>query len=37
MREEDLNKARDKAADAVFYLGLSLYPQGRYRESAAAF
>ncbi len=37
MREEDLNKSRDRVADAAFYLGQSLYAQGKYRESAAAF
>jgi tetratricopeptide (TPR) repeat protein len=37
VREGELSNARDKVADAAFYLGQSLYEQGKYRVSAAAF
>lgn len=37
MREKELEKAQAKAVDAAFFLGESLYNQGRYRESADAF
>src|ERR1035438_1611484 len=30
-------KAQDDTADAAFYLGASLYGEGKYRESAAAY
>jgi len=36
-REAELVKAPDKVASAAFYLGASLYGEGRYRESAAAY
>ena len=37
MREEDLTRASDKVAEAAFFLGKSLYEQGKYRESGIAF
>src|SRR5664280_2776218 len=36
-REEKFATARKDVADAAFFLGQSLYEQGKYRESAAAF
>ncbi len=36
-REEKLATAQKGVADAAFFLGQSLYEQGNYRESAAAF
>ncbi len=36
-REAELVKAQDRLSDAAFYLGQSLYAQGRYREAATAF
>src|SRR5262249_8703170 len=32
-----LTKREDELADVAFYLGASLYGEGRYRESAAAY
>jgi tetratricopeptide (TPR) repeat protein len=36
-REESLAADQTKVADAAFFLGSSLYSQGKYRESAQAF
>lgn len=36
-REEKFATAQKDVADAAFFLGQSLYEQGRYKESAAAF
>ena len=35
--EAELIKAQDELSNADFYLGASLYGEGRYRESAAAY
>ncbi len=36
-REQKLATAQKDVADAAFFLGLSLYQQGKYKEAAAAF
>jgi tetratricopeptide (TPR) repeat protein len=36
MWEDNLNAAQEKVADRAFYLGQSLFAQGRYRESVVA-
>lgn len=36
-RIKELQAAQNKAADAAFFLGLALYEQGRYRDSANAY
>lgn len=37
IREKELRQAQNDVADAAFFLGASLYEQGRYRESAEAY
>jgi tetratricopeptide (TPR) repeat protein len=37
MREQELQQAQTRVGDAAFFLGSSLYGQGRYRESADAY
>jgi tetratricopeptide (TPR) repeat protein len=36
-REEKLSVAKDQAAEAAFFLGTSLYSEGKYQKSADAF
>jgi len=36
VREANFQKARAEAADAAFFLGISLYEQGRYKECTVA-
>jgi hypothetical protein len=37
LREANLQRARVEVADAAFFLGSSLYEQGRYKESSVAY